>query len=166
MFIVKFPCANLHHENLRQQCYFPWPVFLCSACRSLTCSTSGRAWTGPWLRTGRIASLTPPQSCWLITRPIPVHPWLATQSPSLTSHQMIWSSESVPTPPPPSFLFFFFKLKSAILHVLKQSYIILVQNTLLKWDVTRRDHVSVVMDAGSRIVNFIVNFIHDGTVFA
>ena len=38
--------------------------------------------------------------------------------------------------------------------------------TLLKSDVTRRDHVSVVMDAGSRIVNFIVNFIHDGTVFA
>ena len=26
---------------------------------------------------------------------------------------------------------------------------------LLKSDVTRRDHVSVVMDAGSRIVNFI-----------
>ena len=42
-------------------------------------------------------------------------------------------------------------------------------NTLLKSDVTRRDHVSVVMDpmnAGSRIVNFIVNFIRDGTVFA
>ena len=37
---------------------------------------------------------------------------------------------------------------------------------LLKSDVTRRDHVSVVMDAGSRIVNFIVNFIRDGTVFA
>ena len=35
-------------------------------------------------------------------------------------------------------------------------------NTLLKSDVTRRDHVSVVMDAGSRIVNFIVNFIRDG----
>ena len=39
-------------------------------------------------------------------------------------------------------------------------------NTLLKSDVTRRDHMSVVMDAGSRIVNFIVNFICDGTVFA
>ena len=43
-------------------------------------------------------------------------------------------------------------------------------NTLLKSDVTNRDHVSVVMDpmnAGSRIlVNFIVNFIRDGTVFA
>ena len=39
-------------------------------------------------------------------------------------------------------------------------------NTLLKLDVTRRDHVSVVMDAGSRIVNFIVNFIRDSTVFA
>ena len=39
-------------------------------------------------------------------------------------------------------------------------------NTLLKSDVTHRDHVSVVMDAGSRIVNFIVNFIRDGTVFA
>ena len=26
---------------------------------------------------------------------------------------------------------------------------------MLKSDVTRRDHVSVVMDAGSRIVNFI-----------
>ena len=39
-------------------------------------------------------------------------------------------------------------------------------NALLKSDVTRRDHVSVVMDAGSRIVNFIVNFIRDGTVFA
>ena len=38
-------------------------------------------------------------------------------------------------------------------------------NTLLKSDVTRRDHVSVVMDsmnAGSRIVNFN----RDGTVFA
>ena len=35
-------------------------------------------------------------------------------------------------------------------------------NTLLKSDVTRHDHVSVVMDAGSRIVNFI----RDGTVFA
>ena len=35
-------------------------------------------------------------------------------------------------------------------------------NTLLKYDVTRRDHVSVVMDAGPRIVNFI----RDGTVFA
>ena len=42
-------------------------------------------------------------------------------------------------------------------------------NTLLKSDVTRRGHVSVVMDPmniGSRIVNFIVNFIRDGTVFA
>ena len=39
-------------------------------------------------------------------------------------------------------------------------------NTLLEYDVTRRDHVSVVMDVGSRIVNFIVNFIRDGTVFA
>ena len=29
---------------------------------------------------------------------------------------------------------------------------------LLKSDVTRRDHVSVVMDAGSRIVNFIYQF--------
>ena len=41
--------------------------------------------------------------------------------------------------------------------------------TLLKSDVTRRDHLSVVMDpmnAGSRIVIFIVNFIRDGTVFA
>ena len=40
---------------------------------------------------------------------------------------------------------------------------------LLKSDVTRRDHVSVVMDpmnVGSRIVNFIVNLICDGTVFA
>ena len=37
---------------------------------------------------------------------------------------------------------------------------------LLKSDVTRRDHVSVVMDAGSRIVNFTVHFIRDGTVFA
>ena len=35
-------------------------------------------------------------------------------------------------------------------------------NTLLKSDVTCNDHVSVVMDAGSRIVNFI----RDGTVFA
>ena len=45
----------------------------------------------------------------------------------------------------------------------------LVWNTLLKSDVTCRDHVSVVMDpmnAGSRIINFIVNFIRDGTVFA
>ena len=39
-------------------------------------------------------------------------------------------------------------------------------DTLLKSDVTSRDHVSVVMDAGSRIVNFIVSFIRDGTVFA
>ena len=39
-------------------------------------------------------------------------------------------------------------------------------NALLKSDVTRHDHVSVVMDAGSRIVNFIVNFIRGGTVFA
>ena len=38
--------------------------------------------------------------------------------------------------------------------------------TLLKSYVTRRDHVSIAMDAGSRIVNFIVNFIRDGTVFA
>ena len=37
---------------------------------------------------------------------------------------------------------------------------------LLKSDVTRSDHVSVVMDAGSRIVSFIVNFIRNGTVFA
>ena len=37
---------------------------------------------------------------------------------------------------------------------------------LLKSDVARRDHVSVATDAGSRIVNFIVNFIRDGTVFA
>ena len=36
----------------------------------------------------------------------------------------------------------------------------------MKSDVTCRDHVSVVMDAGSCIVNFIVNFICDGTVFA
>ena len=46
---------------------------------------------------------------------------------------------------------------------------IMMSNTLLKSDVTCRDHVSVVMDpmnAGSRIVNFIVNFIRDGTVFA
>ena len=42
----------------------------------------------------------------------------------------------------------------------------LVNDTLLKSDVTRRDHVSVVMDAGSCIVNIIVNFIRDGTVFA
>ena len=50
----------------------------------------------------------------------------------------------------------------------------LLKNALLKSDVTRRrgghDHLSVVMDpcmnAGSGIVNFIVNFIRDGTVFA
>ena len=35
---------------------------------------------------------------------------------------------------------------------------------LLKSDGTRRDHVSVVMDAGSRIVNFIVNFIREGSL--
>ena len=46
------------------------------------------------------------------------------------------------------------------------SVINVIMNALLKSDVTRRDHVSVVMDAGSRIVNFIVNFIRDGTVFA
>ena len=36
-----------------------------------------------------------------------------------------------------------------------------ITNTLLKSDITRRDHVSVDMDAsyvGSRFVNFIVNF--------
>ena len=46
-------------------------------------------------------------------------------------------------------------------------------NTLLKSDVTRRDHTyvitwSIVMDprnVGSRFVNFVVNFIRDGTVF-
>ena len=37
-----------------------------------------------------------------------------------------------------------------------------INNALLKSDVTRCDHMSVVMDAGSRIVNFI----RDGTVFA
>ena len=37
-----------------------------------------------------------------------------------------------------------------------------IRYAMLKSDVTRRDHVSVVMDAGSRIVNFI----RDGTVFA
>ena len=47
--------------------------------------------------------------------------------------------------------------------------ILFYDNTLWKSDVTHRDHVSVVMDpmnAGSRIVHFIVNFIRDGTVFA
>ena len=43
---------------------------------------------------------------------------------------------------------------------------LIIRYALLKSDVTRRDHVSVVMDAGSRIVNFIVNFIRNGTVFA
>ena len=42
--------------------------------------------------------------------------------------------------------------------------------TLLKSDVTRRDHVVRChidpMNVGSRIVNFIVDFISDGTVFA
>ena len=33
----------------------------------------------------------------------------------------------------------------------------MVGNALLMSDVTRRDHVSVVMDASSPIVNFIVN---------
>ena len=37
-------------------------------------------------------------------------------------------------------------------------------NMLLKSDVTRRDHVSVVMDVGSRFVNFVVNFIRDGSL--
>ena len=41
---------------------------------------------------------------------------------------------------------------------------------VIKSDVTHRDHVSVAMDplnvVGSRIVNFIVNFIRNGTVFA
>ena len=46
-------------------------------------------------------------------------------------------------------------------------YIINVcHNTLLEYDVVRHASLSVVMDAGSRIVNFIVNFIRDGTVFA
>ena len=39
-------------------------------------------------------------------------------------------------------------------------------NTLLEYDVIRHAPLSVVMDAGSRIVNFIVNLICDGTVFA
>ena len=58
-----------------------------------------------------------------------------------------------------SHLFFF--LRSTKAHY--------VDYTLLKSDVTRRDHLSVVMDpmnVGSRLVKFIVNFIGDGTVFA
>ena len=43
-------------------------------------------------------------------------------------------------------------------------------NTLLKSDVTRRDHVVHCLgsqpNVGSRFVNFVVNFIRDGTVFA
>ena len=41
--------------------------------------------------------------------------------------------------------------------------------TLLKSDVTRRDHVVRChrsQECGSRFVNFLVNFIRDGTVFA
>ena len=41
-------------------------------------------------------------------------------------------------------------------------YITEVVYALLRSDVTRRDPLSVVMDAGSRIVNFI----RDGTAFA
>ena len=44
---------------------------------------------------------------------------------------------------------------------------LMLHYTLLKSDVRRHDHVSVVMDpmnAGSRIVNFIVNFIRDGSL--
>ena len=55
------------------------------------------------------------------------------------------------------------------LEVILTSFYVQYPYTLLKSDVTRRDHVSVVMDpmnVGSRIVNFIVNFIRDGTVFA
>ena len=37
---------------------------------------------------------------------------------------------------------------------------IFIRNTLLEYDVTRRDPLSVVMDAGSRIVTFI----RDGTL--
>ena len=48
----------------------------------------------------------------------------------------------------------------------KESSAFKVQYAVKKSDVTRHDHVSVVMDAGSRIVNFTVNFIRDGTVFA
>ena len=39
--------------------------------------------------------------------------------------------------------------------------LLLIINTLLEYDVTRRDPLSVVMDAGSGIVNFI----RDGTAF-
>ena len=54
------------------------------------------------------------------------------------------------------------KARLIILSTVHGSYF----NTLLEYDVTRRDPLSVVMDAGSRIVNFLVNFIRDGTVFA
>ena len=52
------------------------------------------------------------------------------------------------------------RLAPFIVVVLRDKFVLI--NTLLKSDVTRRDHVSVAMDAGSRIVNFI----RDGTVFA
>ena len=39
----------------------------------------------------------------------------------------------------------------------------LLNNTLLEYDVTHRDPLSVVMDAGSRLL--VVNFIRDGTAF-
>ena len=44
--------------------------------------------------------------------------------------------------------------------------VVVVVNTLFEYDVIRHAPLSVVMDAGSRIVNFIVNFIRNGTVFA
>ena len=51
----------------------------------------------------------------------------------------------------------------------KSCFVCNYANTLLKSDVTRRDHVVRChrsQECGSRFVNFIVNFIRDGTVFA
>ena len=71
------------------------------------------------------------------------------------------------------YISYFSSFNFKILHISENGHWFLhalcLNYTLLKSDVIRRDHVSIVMDpmnAGSRIVNFIVNFIRDGTNFA
>ena len=58
------------------------------------------------------------------------------------------------------------KFKNFLTNMTSVRFIIYTANMLLEYDVIRHAPLSVVMDAGSRIVNFIVNFIRNGTVFA
>ena len=60
------------------------------------------------------------------------------------------SKETITVSRPDDPIDFIYKIYSILLHM------------LLEYDVTRRDPLTVVMDAGSRIVNFI----RDSTVFA